>query len=133
MVVCGRAGDELCEDFDRESLGFALQGFRDVDFLEHKVEETQISLQGCPPLLRWTSPPRFSVERCGQGEHLRLRVRETSLPRSRDLLRFVQRDLAEAVQARKGRSSPQGRAIYCRRARSTGDAIGRVDGWSQER
>jgi hypothetical protein len=59
-------------------------------------------------LLRWTSPPRFSVERGGQGEHLQLRVRETSLPKSRELLRYVQRDLAEAVQARKGRSSPQG-------------------------
>lgn len=108
VVVCGRAGDELCEDFDRESLGFVLQGFPDVDFLEQKVEETQISLQGCPPLLRWNSPPRFPVERGGRGEHLRQRVRETSLPKSRELLRYVQGDLAEAVQARKGRSSQQG-------------------------
>ncbi len=85
VVVCGRAGDELCENFDRESLGFALQGFPDVDFLEHKVEETQISLQGRPPLLRWNSPSRFPVERGGRGEHLRRRVPETSLPESQVL------------------------------------------------
>jgi hypothetical protein len=108
VVVCGCAGDELCEDFDRESLGFDLQGFPDVDFLEQKVEETQISLQGCPPLLRWNSPSRFPVERGGRGEHLRRRVRETSLPKSRELPQYVQRELAEAVQAKEGRSSPQG-------------------------
>ena len=108
MVVCGRAGDELCEDFDRESLGFALQSFPDVDFLEEKVEEIQISLQGGPPLLRLNSPSRFPVERGGRGEHLRRRVRETSLPKSRELRPYLQRELAEAAQVREGRSSPQG-------------------------
>ena len=85
VVVCGRAGDEPCENFDRESLGFVLQGFPCVDFLEQKVEEMQISLQGRPPLLRWNSPPRFPVERGGRGEHLRRRVHETSLPKSQAL------------------------------------------------
>ena len=32
--VCGRADDEPCENFDRESLGFVLQRFPYVDFLE---------------------------------------------------------------------------------------------------
>jgi hypothetical protein len=59
-------------------------------------------------LLRWNSHSRFPVERGGRGEHLRRRVRETSLPKSRELPQFVQRELAEAVQAREGRSSPQG-------------------------
>jgi len=108
VVVCGRAGDELCEDFDRDNLGFALQGFPDVDFLELKVEETQILLQGGPPLLRLNSPSRFPVERGGRGEHLRRRVRETSPPKSRELPQEVQRELAEVVQASEGRSSPQG-------------------------
>ena len=108
MVVCGRASDELCEDFDRDSLGFAFQGFPDVDFLEQKVEETQILLQGGPPLLWLNSAARFPVERGGRGEHLRRRVRETSLPERRGLPQYVQRELAEAVQAREGRSSPQG-------------------------
>jgi hypothetical protein len=36
-------------------------------------------------LLRWNSPSRFPVERGGRGEHLRRRVRETSLPESQVL------------------------------------------------
>src|SRR5271157_5798154 len=85
VVVGGRAGDEPCENFDRESLGFVLEGFPVVDFLEHKVEERQISLQGRPPLLRWDSLLPFPAERSDRGEHLRRRVRETSLPESRVL------------------------------------------------
>ena len=73
-------GHELCEDFDRDSLGFALQSFPGVDFLEQKVEETHILLQGGPPLLRLNTASRFPVERGGRREHLRRRVRETSLP-----------------------------------------------------
>src|SRR5215471_21530236 len=83
--VCGCAGDEPGEDFDRERPGFVFQCFPYVDFLEQEVEEFQISLQGCPPWLRWDRPLRFSVERGGRGEHLRRRVRETSLPESQAL------------------------------------------------
>jgi hypothetical protein len=60
------------------------QCFPDVDFLEQEVEEFQISLQGRPPWLR-DRPPRFAVERVGRGEHLRRRVRETSLPENQAL------------------------------------------------
>jgi hypothetical protein len=59
-------------------------------------------------LLRLNLPSRFPVERGGRGEHLRRRVRETSLPKSRELPPYLQRELAEAVQSREGRSSPQG-------------------------
>jgi len=65
VVVCGCVGDEPCEDFDRETLVFVLQGFPDVDFVEQEVEEIQISLQVGPPSLRRNLRSRFPMQRGG--------------------------------------------------------------------
>src|SRR5215469_4257704 len=81
-VVCGRSGDEPCEDFDRESLEFVLQSFPDVDVVEQQVEEIRMSRQGRPPFPQWNRPPRFGVQRGGRGEHPRGRLRESRLPES---------------------------------------------------
>lgn len=84
-MVCGRTGDELCEDFNRENPLFVFQGFPYIDFLEQKVEEIQASLQGHPPCSQWNSPLRFPVERGGQGEHLQQSLREAKLPENQTL------------------------------------------------
>ena len=89
-VGCSRARDEPCEGFDCESSLFVLQGFPNVDFLEQKVEEMQILLQGGPPCSQWNLPSRFPVERGGRGEHLQRRACEASLP-ERQALRSVSR------------------------------------------
>ena len=91
MVVYTRAGDELCEGFDRESPDFVLQGFPNIDFLEQKIEEIQASLQGHPPCSQWNSPLRFPIERGGRGEHLQQSWREAKLPESQTLQSVSQR------------------------------------------
>src|SRR2546429_403754 len=111
-VICGRTGDEPCEDFDRENPLFVFQGFPYIDFLEQKVEEVQIALQGYPPCSRrnwrvslqrnlhlFDLPPcsrrnwplRFAVERGGRGEHLQQNWREAKLPESQTLRSVSQR------------------------------------------
>ena len=90
-VVCGRVSDEPCEDSDRENPLFVFQGFPNIDFLEQKVEEVQIALQGYPPCSRRNWPLRFAVERGGRGEHLQQNWREAKLPESQTLRSVSQR------------------------------------------
>src|SRR2546430_16044533 len=89
--VCGRVSDEPCEDSDRENPLFVFQGFPNIDFLEQKVEEVQIALQGYPPCSRRNLPLRFAVERGGRGEHLQQNWREAKLPESQTLRSVPQR------------------------------------------